>query len=61
MRRAGLTGLLLLAAGCYESPDVTLHEPGEYQGPRDPLLDLQRNPAQQERLSERLRRGQTDR
>ncbi|MEQ8250114.1 MAG: hypothetical protein RLW61_16055 [Gammaproteobacteria bacterium] len=34
---AVLLGALL--AGCYESPRVTLHEPGVYRGPHDPLLD----------------------
>lgn len=24
--------------GCWESTDVTVHEPGQYKGPSDPLL-----------------------
>ena len=28
----------LLVAGCYESTEVTLHEPGAYRGEKDPLL-----------------------
>ena len=31
----GLMGL----AGCYETPEVIVYEPGEYKGARDPLLD----------------------
>ena len=26
-------------SGCWESTDVTLHEPGKYKGTEDPLLD----------------------
>ena len=26
-------------AGCYETPEVIVYEPGEYKGARDPLLD----------------------
>jgi len=54
-----LAGLLL--GGCYESPDVTLYEPGVYKGEDDPLLEKSADPAHQEQLSRRLARGQTDR
>ncbi len=32
-----LAGAITLG-GCYESADVTVHEPGEYKGGVDPLL-----------------------
>lgn len=54
---AGLVGL----TGCYESPDVTLYEPGEYKGKVDPLLTQARSPQHEEELRERLMSGQTDR
>jgi len=64
-RRAGaLAALGLLAlvlAGCYESADdVTLHEPGVYKGPEDPLGERLGDGALQEELANRFR-GQTDR
>lgn len=55
----GLIALLL--AGCYESAgDVTLHEPGVYKGPADPLGQKLDNAELQEQLAQRFR-GQTDR
>lgn len=33
---AGVSTMLL--AACYESPGVTLHDPGEYKGQQDPLV-----------------------
>lgn len=49
-----------LLAGCYESADVTIHEPGEYKGPTDPLLKA--DPAQRAAtLEERFNLVQTDR
>lgn len=55
-------GLLALAlAGCYESPDdVTLHEPGVYKGPSDPLGNKLDDDELQQALEQRFR-GQTDR
>lgn len=52
-----LTGL----GGCYESPDVTLYEPGVYKGEEDPFLEKAADPEHQEALRQRLARGQTDR
>lgn len=52
-----LTGL----TACYESADVTVHKPGVYKGERDPLLEKQRSPAQQEVLRQRFNLVQTDR
>ena len=46
--------------GCYESADITFHEPGIYKGRRDPLLD-HRQPGGQQQLIERFKKIQTDR
>ena len=56
-----VTGMLLLAACSSESTDVTLHKPGVYKGPVDPLIEKQRSPAQQEVLLARFKHVQTDR
>lgn len=48
-------------AGCYESPDVTLAKPGVYKGPKDPLVEKQNDPKQQETLISRFNQVQTDR
>jgi hypothetical protein len=45
--------------GCDKSVDVS--EPGVYQGEKDPLVQAQARPEQQERLRERFSRSQTDR
>jgi hypothetical protein len=50
-----------LLSGCYESADITLYEPGEYKGPKDPLLAKERSAQHQELLRERFALGQTDR
>jgi hypothetical protein len=51
----------LFSAGCYEKPEVTFFEPGEYKGRTDPLLALEATPAQQQKLAQRLRLVQMDR
>jgi hypothetical protein len=52
-----LAGLL---TGCYESSDITVYEPGEYKGKRDPLLS--QDPGQRaETLAKRFEMVQTDR
>ncbi|HEX7044137.1 MAG TPA: hypothetical protein VF203_05955 [Burkholderiales bacterium] len=48
-------------AGCSDSSDVVLHDPGVYKGPVDPLVEKQRSPEQQERLLARFNQIQTDR
>lgn len=48
-------------SGCGESTDVTLHKPGVYKGPKDPLVDKQRDTKQQEALVARFNQVQTDR
>jgi hypothetical protein len=52
---------LLTLTACYESPGISYHEPGKYKGPKDPLLELQRSPDQQEALRKRFALVQTDR
>jgi len=52
--------VLALAAGCSEAPDVTLHEPGAYKGPKDPLTTEQAA-AREEELRKRFQLVQTDR
>jgi hypothetical protein len=64
MHKATVT-LLIVASmalgGCYESTDITLHDPGVYRGGKDPLLAKQASPEQKARLAERFQVGQTDR
>ena len=47
--------------GCYESPDIAIHEPGVYKGKLDPLLAKERQPEQKKLLVERFNEVQTDR
>jgi hypothetical protein len=66
LRGALSSTLLILAgavlAGCYENPrEVTLHEPGVYKGPVDPLLGALQKPGLQQQLQERFRLVQMDR
>jgi hypothetical protein len=55
-----LTGTAALS-GCYQSTDVSLHEPGEYKGKKDPLLAYEGSAEQQQKLLERFKQVQTDR
>ncbi len=48
-------------AGCYEKPQVMVHEPGKYKGTRDPLLAKHARPEQKQRLIERFNLVQVDR
>ncbi len=48
-------------AGCYEKPEVMVHEPGKYKGARDPLLEKHARPEQKQRLIERFNLVQVDR
>jgi len=52
---------LLLLAGCYESPDVTVYEPGVYKGAKDPLLAQKEVADRQQVLKKRFSDGQMDR
>lgn len=64
-RIAIITALLMLLpftlAGCYESTDATIYEPGVYKGERDPLLSKLRDEKLQAQLQERFKTGQRDR
>ncbi len=51
---------LIALAGCYETNEVTLHQPGKYKGPKDPLLDQQAS-SREEALQKRFELVQTDR
>lgn len=48
-------------SACYESVNVTLHEPGEYKGHEDPLLSKMKQQQLQEKLDERFKVSQSDR
>ena len=56
-----VTVLALALTGCFEKPEVTLHEPGQYMGREDPLLKVSGTSEQQERLAKRFHMVQTDR
>ena len=47
-------------AGCWDSTEVTVHNPGEYKGQPDPLL-AQSASARAETLTKRFESVQTDR
>ena len=47
-------------AGCWDSTEVTVHNPGEYKGQADPLLS-QAASARSRSLMERFQRVQADR
>lgn len=53
--------LALSASGCYESPDITWYQAGEYKGKTDPLLEKLKKIETGQQLAERLRDVQTDR
>ncbi len=55
-----LAAAVMLTA-CYESTDVTVHEPGVYKGAKDPILSKHRMPDQQQALRERFALVQPDR
>lgn len=55
-----LTGALGLS-GCYDDVGVTLHEPGVYKGPSDPLLAKLKDKPLQQDLEQRFKTGQSDR
>ncbi|NIR31991.1 MAG: hypothetical protein GWN84_22335 [Gammaproteobacteria bacterium] len=57
---AALAAVLLALGGCYETNEVTVHQPGEYKGKSDPLLEQQAS-AREESLQKRFELVQTDR
>lgn len=54
---------VLVAAGCYESPNVTLtaSQPGHYKGKTDPLLAKLKSPELQKQLRARLNEADSGR
>ena len=54
-------GCLLVASGCTEQITVEMHEPGEYKGAPDPLLEIANTAEQNARLEQRVLAIQTDR
>ena len=60
--RAGtLVVLAVLIAGCGSRLDVTVHEPGVYKGPTDPLLDAHGTDEHKELLRQRLAKVEAER
>jgi hypothetical protein len=55
-----LLGVTAFLAGCYDSAEVTVHEPGEYKGRSDPLLQSDAE-SRASTLEERFKLVQTDR
>jgi len=64
-RRGALTIAALASAvivsGCYESADVTVHNPGQFKGMKDPLLDAKSTAEREEVLQKRFQLVQVDR
>jgi hypothetical protein len=64
-RRRALTIAVLasavIASGCYESADVTVHNPGQFKGAKDPLLDAKSTAEREEVLQKRFQLVQVDR
>jgi hypothetical protein len=64
-RRRALTIAVLaravIASGCYESADVTVHSPGQFKGAKDPLLDAKSTAEREEVLQKRFQLVQVDR
>jgi hypothetical protein len=60
LRAALLAGMLpVLLVACGDSGrNLKSYEPGVYKGARDPLVELQRTPEQQQKLRERFTKGQ---
>jgi hypothetical protein len=57
---AALAGAVIVS-GCYESADVTVHNPGQFKGMKDPLLDAKSTAEREEVLQKRFQLVQVDR
>ena len=57
---AAVVVLAVGLAGCWDSTEVTVHNPGEYKGEPDPLL-AQSASARSDSLSKRFQHVQVDR
>ena len=53
--------MVAVVAACYESPDVSLHEPGQYLGKTDPLVEKMKSEDFRRQLVDRFKEVQTDR
>lgn len=51
-------GCILLLAGCYDEPGVTVYEPGVYKGSPDPLLGKLKSGDLHAQLEQRFTRVQ---
>ena len=64
IKKATLTAAVVVLAsglaGCWDSTEVVVHNPGEYKGEPDPLL-AQSASARSETLSKRFQNVQADR
>ena len=60
-RIASLAALALALAGCYESAEVTHHEPGVYKGDQDPLMNKLEGESDLDEQLDRRFDGQRDR
>ena len=61
IRLTGSAVLIGLLGACTNSTTVELHEPGEYKGRTDPLLQASGTPEYEAQLRDRLMAIQTDR
>lgn len=57
---AALAAATLALTGCWESSDITVHEPGKYKGATDPLL-AQQGASRADALKKRFELVQMDR
>ncbi len=57
---AALAALAIVLGGCYEPADVTVHQPGVYKGPKDPLLTKNADQRREELIA-RFNQVQRDR
>ena len=56
-----LSSASLLLHACYQDVDISVHEPGQYKGQKDPWLAKLKTPDWQHKLNERFKLSQTDR
>ncbi|MDH5182818.1 MAG: hypothetical protein OEX12_02910 [Gammaproteobacteria bacterium] len=53
--------LSVSVSACYEGVGFTIHSPGTYKGPTDPLVAVSKTSEHQQRLLKRLQAVQMDR
>jgi hypothetical protein len=56
-----VVSLGVVLVGCSGSEHESLHKPGVYTGAKDPLIEKEASPEQQEKLLSRFNQIQTDR